>query len=237
MPAALIPAVLGAAQTAAGLLKSGIAKNEAEQLAASRPKLGNSPYLKDNLSLAKSELASGMSGEAENAFEQGISRDLSTSLDTILKSGGDVNNVAEIFDRSQTGRQRLALMKENLQLAQINNLANAYNASENERLQQFQVNDLAPWMDKAQSVAATRQGAENMIWSGLQTAGSAIAGMMQNQEAQNDYNSYFRTEQRVTPSRALRSTPVRGVSYNTSVMSPGAGRGYIEPNYIDESLF
>jgi len=172
----LIPAALGVAQAGIGLLKSGQTKREAERLAASRPKLKDSPFIDDQLSLAKSELASGMSGAAENAYEQGLSRDLSTSLDTILKGGGDVNNVADIFDKSATGRQRLSLMKENLRLSQINNLSNAQRAAEEERLQQFQFNDFAPWADAAQSNAKARQGAEDMIWSGLQTAGGAATG-------------------------------------------------------------
>ena len=113
-----VPATaLGLAQTVTGLINSKKTKKEAARLAATRPKLEASPYLDDQLSLAQSELSSGMSGAAESAYEQGLSRDVSSSLDSILKGGGDVNNVAEIFDRSAVGRQRLALMKENLRLS------------------------------------------------------------------------------------------------------------------------
>ena len=184
----LIPAALGVAQAGIGLLKSGQTKREAERLAASRPKLKDSPFIDDQLSLAKSELASGMSGAAENAYEQGLSRDLSTSLDAILKGGGDVNNVADIFDKSATGRQRLSLMKENIRLSQINNLSNAQRAAEEERLQQFQFNEWAPWSDAAQSNAKARQGAEDMIWSGLQTAGGAAAAALQSKQQKKDLN-------------------------------------------------
>jgi hypothetical protein len=68
----LIPAALGVAQAGIGLLKSGQTKREAERLAASRPKLKDSPFINDQLSLAKSELANGMSGAAENAYEQWV---------------------------------------------------------------------------------------------------------------------------------------------------------------------
>src|SRR5687768_5262145 len=100
IPAAVIPAALGAAEAVAGLFKSGKAKREAARLEASRPELASSPFVKDQLSLTTSELASGMSAESESAYTQGVERDLSTSLDAILKGGGDVNNVADIFDRS-----------------------------------------------------------------------------------------------------------------------------------------
>lgn len=234
----LIPAALGAAQTVAGLFKSGKAKREAAELERTRPKIGDSPFIEDQLSLAKSELASGMSGAAENAYEQGLSRDLSTSLDAILKSGGDVNNVADIFDRSQSGRQRLSLMKENLRLNQINNLVNAQGVAENERLQQFQFNEWAPWADKAQANAQARQGAENMIWGGLQTLGGAATSFLQGQNQRQDFNNFLSNEQSVQASPNLRSTRVQGIVPNTQrAGSPGAGRNVLDMNFIDDIFF
>lgn len=237
-PALLIPAALGAAQAVTGLFKSGAAKKEAARLERTRPKIGDSPFIEDQLSLAKSELASGMSGTAENAYEQGLSRDLSTSLDAILKSGGDVNNVADIFDRSQTGRQRLSLMKENLRLNQINNLVGAQGAAENERLQQFEFNEYRPWADKSKANAAARQGAENMVWDGLQTFGSAATSFLQGQNQQQDFNNYLSTQQRVEGSPNLRSSRVQGIVPNSQrAGSPGAGRDFLDMNFIDESIF
>jgi hypothetical protein len=49
-------------------------------------------------------------------------------------------------------------------------------SAEDERLQQFQFNEWAPWSDKAQANAKARQGAEDMIWGGLQTAAGAANG-------------------------------------------------------------
>lgn len=237
---------VGVGTAAYGVVKGAKAKKEAKRLAASRPELKASPYLDDQLSLAKSELSSGMSGAAENAYEQGLSRDVSGSLDAILKGGGDVNNVAEIFDRSAVGRQRLALMKENLRLSQIGNLVNAQNAYGNQDQQRFQFNEFAPWADSAQANAQARQGAQNMIWSGVQTAGSGVAGYMQGQQAKSDMNNYFQTNQSESASPGMRSSTVQGTSNYGSVQSPGANMNYINPNYnnniipnnnIDESLF
>jgi hypothetical protein len=242
---------VGVGTAAYGVIKGAKAKKEAKRLAASRPKIEASPYLDDQLSLAKSELSSGMSGAAENAYEQGLSRDVSGSLDAILKGGGDVNNVAEIFDRSAVGRQRLALMKENLRLSQINNLVNAQNAYGNQDQQRFQFNEWAPWADSAQANAQGRQGAENMIWSGVQTAGSGVAGYMQGQQAKSDYNNYFDTPARSTVSDMNSYTPstvrqVPNYSGAGAVQSPGANMNRINPNYtnniiptnnIDDSLF
>lgn len=234
MPAPLlIPAVLGAAQAGVALLKGDKAKDEAKRLAASRPKQEASPYIDDQLSLAQSELSSGMSGATETAYEEGLSRDLSSSLNTILQGGGDVNNVAQIFDRSAVGRQRLSMMKENLRLNQINNLSTAQAAAENERQQRFQFNEVAPWMDAAKANAGARQGAENMLWSGLQTAAGAATGMLQGAQAKNDMNNYFATEQAGAANPTLRSSMPQTTPVNYGrVNSPASRYSTITPNDI-----
>jgi hypothetical protein len=235
LPALAIPAALGAAQVVTGLLKGGKAKREAERLKGMRPKLESSEFIDDQLSLAQSELASGMSGAAETAYEEGLSRDISSSLDAILKGGGDINNVAEIFDRSATGRQRLSLMKENLRLNQIQNLVNAQGAAENQRKEMFQFNDWAPWADAAQANAKARQGAENMLWSGLQTVGGAATGFLQGQQAQSDFNNYFSsTSPNSTSPNMQPSTVQRVPNYTGAVASPAANPNF---NFIDDNIF
>lgn len=238
-----IPATaLGIAQTVTGFFNKSKAKKEAERLRASRPELEASPYIEDQLSLAQNELSNGMSGATERAYEEGISRDVSSSLDAILKGGGDINNVADIFDRSATGRQRLSLMKENLRLSQINSLVNAHGVAENQRKEMFEFNEWRPWADDAQANAQARQGAENMIWGGLQTIANGATGALNSQQGQSATNSYFQSPQGGSYSPNIQSSRVQGTSMNTSgFISPGANLNYIDPNYgssiINDSIF
>lgn len=240
-----IPATaLGVAQTVTGLINAKKTKREAARLAATRPKLEASPYISDQLSLAQSELQSGMSGATERAYEEGLSRDTSSSLDAILKGGGDINNVAEIFDRSAVGRQRLALMKENLRLSQINNLVNAQTAAENQRQQMFQFNQFAPWADASRANAQGRQKAQDMIWGGLQTVASSVMGAAQGATARNDFSNYFNPGQQSNQYNPnIDYSNVQGpqqINYGT-VTSPGANLNYINPNYgsniINDQMF
>lgn len=229
-----VPATaLGIAQTVTGLINSKKTKKEAARLAATRPKLEASPYLDDQLSLAQSELSNGMSAAAESAYEQGLSRDVSSSLDAILKGGGDVNNVAEIFDRSAVGRQRLALMKENLRLSQINNLVNAQGASENQRKEMFEFNQWRPWADASQANAASRQKAQDMIWGGLQTVASGAMSAAQGGAAKKEYDNYFQSGQQGNGYGSnMQYSQVQQVpNYNGAVQSPGANTNYIDPSY------
>jgi|ERR1700722_1612799 len=168
---------VGLAEAAVGLIDSGKANREAKQLAASRPKYTESPYVKDELNLAESNLGSGVGADATKTYTEGIDRSLSTSLDAILKGGGSTNNIGAIFDNSVQGRQRLTLMNENIRLNNVDRLVKAQNASEEEKEKAFQYNIDAPWKDAAQANSQARQNASKMIWSGVDTAaGSAMKG-------------------------------------------------------------
>ena len=176
MPAAgaITAGAIGLAQTVTGLINSGKAKRRAAELERNRPLLKDSQFLDDQLNLAKSEMANGgLSGRAQQIYDQGNDRSLSASLNAILKGGGDVNNVADVFDRSAEGRSRLALLNDNLRLSNINNLVNAQNASENFRQQQFGLNEYKPWSDKVAANAAARTAAQGQIWGGIGQMGSA----------------------------------------------------------------
>src|SRR5450432_1641115 len=133
-------AAVGAGTLIAGEIDKSNANSKAESLAKSRPKLSASPYTAGELALTKSELAGGMGADASRAYQEGQDRNLSTSLDALLKGGGNVNNVAEIFDGSEVGNQRLAMVKENLRLNNINNFISASDKAETERQQEFQFN-------------------------------------------------------------------------------------------------
>jgi hypothetical protein len=197
-----------------GEIKKGQANKQASALQASRPQLTPSPYTADELALSKSELANGMGADASRYYQESQDRNLSNSLDALLKGGGSVNNVAQIFDGSQQGNQRLTLMKENLRLNNINNFMAASRNADTERQQEFQFNQWSPWADKSQANSLAKQSANQTINSGLNTAGSAIASGVGNLETGAAYNNYFQS-----PSSDTTLSP----SSASSAVSGGAG--------------
>lgn len=223
---------IGLGETVVGLINSGKAKREAAQLEKSRPQYTQSPYYKDALNQAQSELSTGMSGEAKNAYEQGIDRDLSTSLSGILKGGGSVNNVAEVFDHATQGRQKLAMMKDNLRLNQIHNLVNAQQLNSEEREKAFQFNEWAPWADAAKANAGARTAAEGQIWGGVSTLGGALMGGGAAAKGAKQLGSMFSTPTSTgaAPSHAggynVETADTSGGRPNTS----GIGSPFLSPN-------
>jgi hypothetical protein len=221
-----ISAAVGVGSAVVGIVNKGKANKEAARLQTTRPKLGPSPYLKDQLSLSESELSTGMSGEAKAAYESDLDKSLSASLSAVLKGGGSPNNVGEIFTSDQQGRQRLALMKDNLRLAEIDRVSRARDAAEQERQQEFAVNEDAPWKDTVQANALARQGSENQIWSGVGTAG---AGLMRGiEEAKSKSDLSLPTQTGALSSANPNNVPLANTGGGVS--SPAGGYASINPN-------
>lgn len=188
----LIMAGVAVASAVAGGVKANKAKKAAAALNANRPELSDSPFLRDNIRLAQSELNSGQTSAANNAYEQGMDRNISSSIGAIMQGGGSLNNISSIFDGSQQGRQRMTMLSENLRLNQIKNLTAAGGDSEVQRQQQFQFNEAAPWMDKAQAASAARQQGNQQMWNGIVSAGSTVAGGISSMQSEKKMDEYFK---------------------------------------------
>lgn len=169
----IVGAALGAAQTVEGLINAGKTKKIANTLSKTRPQLGRDALADENLALTKSELAQGMSAKAEKAYGDIADRDFSASLSAILKGGGNLNSIGDIYGSKEEGRQKLAIMRDNLRMSQISNEINASKAVSERNDQQFLFNVDAPWKDASRANAQAREKAQQQIWGGLSTIGSA----------------------------------------------------------------
>lgn len=192
--ASIIQGGLGLVKTAEGLINAGKTKREAAMLEKTRPKLERDAIADQNLALAKSDLAQGMSAKSEQAYKDLNDSEFSSSLSGILRSGGAAENIASVYGKGQEGALKLASMQDELRLQQINNLIRTSQPVEQRDADMFSYNIDAPWKDKAQANAAARTGAQEQIWSGLNTAGSAAMQYGQ-QEHENDlFKKYFGTD-------------------------------------------
>jgi hypothetical protein len=230
----LIMAGVAAASAISGGIKASKAKKEAAKLAANRPELSDSPFLRDNIRLAQSELANGMSAGAEKAYTQGMDRNLSSSIGAVLQGGGSLNNIANIFDSSAQGQQRMALMQDNLRLNQIQNLTAAGGASETQRQQQFQFNEFAPWADNAQAASAARAQGNQQMWNGITSLGSTVAGGIAAQQGQKQLNDALRSSGgRMTPQTYQNAQS--NIESNNRYIQQGA-QMLVQPTYAQPKV-
>lgn len=193
MPLPLIPVALGVAKTVTGLVNKGKAKREAARLKRSRPQYTIDPGFQQNLDLAESEASTGLSDTAENAYNQLQDKEFSSSLDAILKSGGTATNVADVYGQGQEGRLRLAQLSDQMRLSKINNLMRSREAMAEQTDKKFMYNVDSPWKDAAAANAEARRGADEQIWSGIQTVGSAGMQFMDQQNQNKQFNDYLKT--------------------------------------------
>lgn len=202
---------IGLAEGVIGLINAGKAKREAARIAAERPNYEISPLVGQDLSLAKSELANGMGTAAENSYRDLNNSQFSTSLNAILRGGGDVNSIGDLYGNNQEGRLRLAQMQDQLRLNQIQNRVRASQRMQDEQQTQWQLNEYAPWANRAQANAAARQGAQQQINAGLNTFG---LGLMNGANQIQDNNRLD-----IPLYGAGKDVNLTGISYTEPIMS------------------
>lgn len=199
--AAVAVAGVGAVEAGIGAAKASKARKRAAQLNATRPKEAISPETKQSVSLLESELS-----KPQNPYGD-QDRDFTNSLSAILKGGGDPNSIGELFSSDQVGRARMATMQEQIRLAKVNNLVSALRGEGQERQDVFGFNEWAPYADAAQANAAERQSDQSMIYGGINTAVSGLAGYLNNRQPNTRKQSVQQPYSFSTGSRTIASTP------------------------------
>lgn len=187
----IIPAAIGLTELGIGLAKDAKAKKDAKELAQERQQnqYQISKQSQDELKLSESELAEGgLSAKAKQAYDAQNNAQLSSSLNTILKGGGNVSDVGALYGKSNEGAQHIAMLNDQLRANKIQNLiASQHNMADQED-KKFMYNIAAPERDTAQAIAAARTGAQGEISAGINTAGSALMSGIQNAHEEKMYS-------------------------------------------------
>ena len=186
-----IPILAIAALAAAGyqIYQGEKAKKEAKNLAKTprpefNPEVPKGEY--DALNLLQSRAGQGMSDASKNLYKQNADRGLSSTIDAIIKGGGDINSIGKAQQGYLDGLSRLSLADDAMRLQNINNfLTQQRRISDMQRqdfTSQFQVNEYAPFADKMAAAAQLRTQGQQMTNAGINTAGNAIGSHAQYQQ-------------------------------------------------------
>ncbi len=152
-----IPVALGAMQYIDSIGKEKKLAKKSEELARNRPIKRTSQFDNEALRLSESELANGMSAGAEQAYDDSVDRGISSSISALLKSGGSVNNIGDIYDSSEEGRQRLAIMEDQMRIGKIQDVLKQYEKQSSEQEKNWMVNEYGPYKDQLQAVGEQRK--------------------------------------------------------------------------------
>jgi len=189
--AVIVPAAIGAVELGYGIYSKAHAASEAKKAARQRPVYQTPPQATSEYNLAASELARGLSPEAEQAYETNLDKGFSTSVGAIERLGGGPNNIAEVYDATEQGRQNLAMMKEQLRMAQVQQVVGASRNLQEQYDKEFQINEYAPYVDRVAAIGQERQESANIEAMGVSTLGSAASSWANSQQFKN----FFKPQQ------------------------------------------
>lgn len=170
--ASLVQAAVGVAQ----MVQAGKQNREAKRLAKNliRPDYEIPQEYRDNLALAESMAGQGLSDAAMEVYKTNANNTLTSSVDAILRGGGSVNNISDLYDTAENNFASLAALEDELRFKRQQVLMDQNEQMAQQRTTQWQVNEYAPYQDQKQLIAHLRGQANNNQWAGINTVGSAV---------------------------------------------------------------
>lgn len=224
-----VQAVSGLAQGVTGFFQNA----EAKRIMAKnpRPKYYIPKEVMDNQRLAESKAGQGMSDSARNTYIQETERGLTSSLETILKGGGSVNNIADLYDNYSSGIAKMSILDDEMRAANIRNMISQNNELSSYKDKEWQVNVFAPYADKAQAAAALKKQGSDNIWKGINTIGSAVSNYATGEMYEDQSNSVFGSSS-PTPTPATSTDPI---PTPTPTIPIQAGQNFFPPNAANMS--
>jgi len=152
------------------------ANAEGNYLEATKPVKKTSQFDKDSLNLTGSDLANGMSAEADQAYNDMTDRSLSSSISAILKSGGSANNIADVYGDTAQGRQNMAIMRDQMRMAKVDKYLKSLDTMAEEEEKNWLVNEYGPYINKLKAVGEAKKAAAAQTAKGLDSLGSSGGG-------------------------------------------------------------
>lgn len=174
-------ALITAGTTAAiSLGKAAVQNSRAKKIAKAnlRPDYVASEQIKENQRLAASLAGTGLSDSTRINAEQSAERNLSQSLNAILRAGGDGNQIADLYANNSDAMLKLAGADAELQRFNISQYLGANAALGGEKQTAWQVNEFAPYANNAQLAAQLRANAMQNASQGINSASQGVSNYL-----------------------------------------------------------
>lgn len=172
--------------------------NKAEKALGQRPVYNiTEPTLKNQF-MAENVVQEGLSEESKLMYSQRADRGLSESIDALLKVGGGVNSVSDLYSIYQDDNVDLANLNDQIKFRNQQLLMQQNKEMSDELDKAWQLNTFDPWKDEKQRIAEMRTIAESKVMAGRSMlAGGASA--MASQIGDMNGNKTTQTNKPQTP--------------------------------------
>ncbi len=214
--------LLIAGTVAAGSAAYGIGSNISKNRKAKRREdaLGDKPVYNiqeptlKNQYLAEYNAQQGLSDESRMMYEQQANRGLSESIDALLKAGGGINSISDLYANYQDKGMELANLDDQVRFRNQQLLMAQNEKTGNELDKVYQINKLAPWKDEKQAIAELRTMGRNDLNAGISIASNAALGA-----AGSMMNGNPKSKKADMPNILFDSAPIHE-TYHNEVQSP-----------------
>jgi hypothetical protein len=215
---------IGAFSAAAQAIQAAKQRKEAERIARNtvRPRATVGSQYRDIYSLAESRASQGLTDQALSVYNDSTNRGLTTSIDALLRGGGGVNSISDLYDTAQDDYSKVALLEEEVRQKNTQTYISAGQdlAAEEEKV--WQINDWGPYKDRVQAIADLRQQSNDNKWKAINTGLSSVLnfGLASQYKSQGD---------RVFggPTTTTAAPPSAGVP-SGAPRTPGAVNSYLQ---------
>lgn len=144
----------------------------------------------DNLRLAETLGNQGMSLASRTVYQNAADRGLTATTSAILRGGGDANSIGNAYQKYNEGIANMSIYDDQRRLQNLQNLMGQRSRMSSFRDKDYQLNEYAPWANRAQALAAQMAGGQNTMMSGLNTAIGGLSGVAQGMSARSQQSSY-----------------------------------------------
>lgn len=218
--------VLGVAQ----MIQGNKQQKQADEMAAStvRPVYRTQQPILDNNAIAEQQASQGVTDATMMVYENNMDRTLTTSIDALLRGGGSVNNMADLYDTAEDNFSQVALLEEEVRRKGIQNYMSQNEKYAGELDKEFQINEWAPYRDRLQAIAQLREQGNANKWAGLNTIGGAFNNLATGQQLKEESDNVF-GEQKKSPKTMYR--PVNPILPKVNI-STAPGSSVQDPFFI-----
>lgn len=129
-----------------------------------------------NLALDQSLASQGMSASSRTAYNNNANNALAETNSAILKGGGDANSIGNAYQQYNNGNANMAIYDDQARMRNLQNLINQNARMSSFQDKSWQLNNYAPWANKAQALAGQIQGDQQLMTSGFNTAVQGASG-------------------------------------------------------------
>lgn len=176
MPGNALGMAVSAYNIFGGLIGTSKDNAEANYLEKTKPVKKTSQFDRDALNLTESDLANGISAEADQAYNDTEDRSLSSSLSAILKSGGSANNIADVYGDSSQGRQNMAVMRDQIRMKKVDEYLKQLDVMAQEEEKNWLTNEYGPYINKLKAVGEAKKAHAEQTAKGLDSLGGSGMG-------------------------------------------------------------